>query len=229
MLVSLSASKVTEEVISNGHCVTANHTHNRKSICNSNSISNSSNSQNSLSSLSSVSSAEIKSLSYSELDSKDSRKHNSSTSVVVDKHDYQYMETQLTKQTNSVNDFDDSDESCEREKQVFKSNGVACFVTTGSSQGRNKWSHSSVKDNLSTSLHSTGNSKRNRNSSKEITANNYNSPKDDHTYRWVTFSCFTNFKIWNQNWIFCHFLIRLWNVILGVKTFISQCFFEILR
>lgn len=178
------ASKVTEEVISNGHCVTANHGHNRKSICNSNSINNtnSSNSQNSVTSLSSLSNAEIKSLSYSELDSKDSRKHNSSTAVVVDKHDYQYMEAQLTKQTNSVNDFDDSDESCERDKQVFKSNGVACFVTTGSSQGRGKWSHSSVKDNLSTSLH-TGNSKRNRNSSKEITTNNYSSQKDDHTFR----------------------------------------------
>lgn len=177
------ASKVTEEVISNGHCVTANHSHNRKSICNSNSINNtnSSISQNSIPSLSPVSSAEIKSLSYSELDSKDSRKHNSSTSVVVDKHDYQYMEAQLTKQTNSVNDFDDSDESCERDKHC-KTNGVPCFVTTGSSQGRGKWNHSSVKDNLSTSLH-TGNSKKNRNSSKEITTNNYNSQKDDHTYR----------------------------------------------
>lgn len=185
LILSFStASKVTEEVISNGHCVAANHGHNRKSICNSNNINNnnSSNSQNSVASLSPVSSAEIKSLSYSELDSKESRKHNSSAAVVVDKHDYQYMETQLTKQTNSVNDFDDSDESCERDKPVFKSNGVACFVATGSSQGRGKWSQSSVKDNLSVPLHS-GNSKRNRNSSKEITANNYNSQKDDHTYR----------------------------------------------
>lgn len=208
----MTASKTTEEVISNGHCVTANHGHGRKSIC-SNSInnSNSSNTQNCVSSLSPVSSNEIKSLSYSELDSKESRKHNSSTTVVVDKHDYQYMETQLTKQTNSVNDFDDSDESCERDKPVFKSNGVACFVTTGSSQGRGKWSNSSVKDNLSTSMH-TGNSKRNRNSSKEITANNYNSQKDDHTYRWVF--QFYDFCIWNFG-----MLVLFSRCLLGYKDF----------
>ncbi|CAL1275191.1 unnamed protein product [Larinioides sclopetarius] len=174
------ASKVTEEVISNGHCVTANHGHGRKSICSGNNISNSNstNSQNSLTTLSPANSVDSKTSSYSELDSRESRKHNNS-SVVMDKQDYQYMETQLTKQT--VNDFDDSDESCEREKPTFKSNGVACHATTGSSQGRSKY-HNSVKDNLSTSLH-TGSSRRNRNSAKEITTNSFSSPKDEHTYR----------------------------------------------
>lgn len=175
-------SKV-EEVISNGHCVTANHnSHSRKSICSSNNISNSINSQNSLT-LAAVSSMDPKTVSYSELDARESRKHcNNNTAISVDKHDYQYMETQLIKQTNSVNDFDDSDESCEREKAIFKSNGIVCLTTTGSSQGRGKWSHNSVKDNLSTTTH-TGSSKKNRNSSKEITTNNLNPQKDDHTYR----------------------------------------------
>ncbi|XP_055944736.1 macoilin-1-like isoform X1 [Argiope bruennichi] len=174
------ASKVTEEVISNGHCVTANHGHGRKSICSGNNInnSNSTNSQNSLTTLSAANGVDSKTSSYSELDSRESRKHNNS-SVVMDKQDYQYMETQLTKQT--VNDYDDSDESCEREKPTFKSNGVACHATTGSSQGRGKY-HNSVKDNLSTSLH-TGSSRRNRNSAKEITTNSFSSPKDEHTYR----------------------------------------------
>ncbi|GIX66536.1 hypothetical protein CEXT_19901 [Caerostris extrusa] len=175
-----NSSKVTEEVISNGHCVTANHGHGRKSICSGNNISNSNstNSQNSVTTLSPANSIDSKSSSYSELDSRESRKHNSS--VVVDKQDYQYMETQLTKQT--VNDFDDSDESCEREKPTFRSNGVVCHATTGSSQGRGKWNHNSVKDNLSTSLH-TGNSRKNRNSVKEVTTSNFSSQKDDHTYR----------------------------------------------
>ncbi|KAF8777954.1 Macoilin-1 like protein [Argiope bruennichi] len=176
----LVTSKVTEEVISNGHCVTANHGHGRKSICSGNNInnSNSTNSQNSLTTLSAANGVDSKTSSYSELDSRESRKHNNS-SVVMDKQDYQYMETQLTKQT--VNDYDDSDESCEREKPTFKSNGVACHATTGSSQGRGKY-HNSVKDNLSTSLH-TGSSRRNRNSAKEITTNSFSSPKDEHTYR----------------------------------------------
>ncbi|XP_054714333.1 macoilin-1-like isoform X2 [Uloborus diversus] len=170
------ASKSTEEVISNGHCVTANHGHGRKSICSGSSVSNSTNLNNQNSLTPAI--AESKSSSYSELDSRESRKHNA---IPMDKHDYQYMETQIVKQTNSVNhDFDDSDESCEREKAIFKSNGVAC-LTTSLSQTRGKWNPNSVKDNL-TSLH-TSNSKRSRNSSKEISANSLNSQKDDHTYR----------------------------------------------
>ncbi|XP_042905580.1 macoilin-1 isoform X2 [Parasteatoda tepidariorum] len=174
------ASKATEEIISNGHCVTANHGHGRKSICSGNNISNSSNSQNSLTTLSLTNSVDSKIASYTELDCRESRKHNTN-STAVDKHDYQYMETQLIK--TSVNDFDESDESCEREKGTLKSNGVACFVTTGSSQSRGKLNHNSVKDNLSTTTLHMGNSKKSRNSSKEIIANNCSSPKDDHTYR----------------------------------------------
>lgn len=174
------ASKVTEEIISNGvaHCG-SNQSHGRKSICSGHPNSGN-NSHNSTSNLPSLPSA-TNSVTYTELDVRDVKKHNCNNSPIIDKHDYQYMETQLAKQTNSVNDFDESDESCEREKS-FKSGVMLCSTpaTRGTS---NRWNHNnSVKDNLSTQH--VGSSKKNRNnSSKEMTANNLNSQKDEHTYR----------------------------------------------
>ncbi|KAG8189874.1 hypothetical protein JTE90_023380 [Oedothorax gibbosus] len=177
-----------EEVISNGHCVTANHNHGRKSICsgNNNIANNTSHNNNNnkdspnstITTLSPVSNSteNSRSASYSELDSRDTKKQQQQQQQQQNSTDFQHMEMQLAKQT--LNDFEDSDESCEREKplQVLKSNGVACHATTGSSQGKGgKWGNS-VKDSLG--------SKRNRNAAaKEVATSNFGAQKDDHTYR----------------------------------------------
>lgn len=179
--LSSPASKVTEEVISNGHCVTANHGHGRKSICSGNNIHNNNNNsnnnttttshQNSVPTLTNNNSA-VSSSSYSELDSR------KQVSQVDNKRldDYQYMETQLA--TKTVNDFEDSDESCERDKQP-KSNGVVCHAAAGTAQGSKGGKWGGVKDSHA------GGSRRNRNAAREVATSNFSAQKDDHTYRWV--------------------------------------------
>lgn len=174
-----AASKVTEEVISNGHCVTANHGHGRKSICSGNNIHNNNNNSNNTTTTSHQNSVttlvnnSAVSSSYSELDSRKQVAVDNKRQALLD--DYQYMETQLAKQT--VNDFEDSDESCERDKQP-KSNGVACHAAAGTAQGRGgKWG--GVKDSHA------GGSRKNRNAAREVATSNFSAQKDDHTYRWV--------------------------------------------
>lgn len=187
-VLSLLASKATTEevVISNGHCVTANHGHGRKSICsgNNNSVGNSVNSTNS--SQNSLVTALSAAIANSLGDNSRSSAPYSELRHAVDKlHDYQYMET--AKQT-VINDYEDSDDSCEK-PTVLRSNGVACHAAPPTGRGGKWGGHASVKDNLSSSA-SLGGSKRNhRNSAKEVAAVSFGSQKDDHTYRWVCCCC----------------------------------------
>ncbi|XP_023223077.1 macoilin-1-like isoform X2 [Centruroides sculpturatus] len=179
-------SKTNEEVISNGinHC-NSNQSHAKKSTSGGSLPNTGGGKLVNQNQVTVTSSATINST-YSEVDMRDFRKHNNA-SHIIDRHEYQYMEHHLIKQQASVNTYEDSDESCEQEKTSFKVNDIAiCSSPSARGSSSNKWDHhsqtNSVKDNLTNQQ--TSNSRRNRsNSSKEMTANNLNAQKDEHTLR----------------------------------------------
>ncbi|XP_076372708.1 macoilin isoform X2 [Tachypleus tridentatus] len=164
-------SKNEEEVISNGvgHC-SLSQTSGKKSSVNGGSP------WKEISSGGSVHSHVPNAISrYSELDPHDVKKHNNNSDI-IEKHEYQYMETHLSKRDNNVNDFDESDESCERDK-TSKTSSLTI------SSRNSKWAAPNHVTNVN--ITSSGGRKKN-NSSRELSSSVLNSAKDEHTLKLET-------------------------------------------
>ncbi|XP_076307627.1 macoilin-like isoform X3 [Tachypleus tridentatus] len=110
---------------------------------------------------------------YSELDPHDVKKHNNNPSV-IEKHEYQYMETHLSKRVNNVNHFDENDESCEQDK-ISKTSSLTI------ASRNSKWVVQSSVSNINIS--SSGNGRKKNITNRELTSNILNIAKDEHTVR----------------------------------------------